>query len=422
MPPTSRRSVLALLGSSLTVAAGCTGSPEDSSQRTTATTTTTSMPSKTTTTETATQTETETPRVDKRLSTNGSWTQFQFDASKTGTNVEVSAVPDDGAVYWKRPRGGMPILEGRQIYTVERHDDESVLVQRDLADGTIQRTFRTGGGSQMDWVALGEDAVIAPTERGVVSVDRKTWTENWRVESLDAPGYGPTVSGSTVYISAGTFINDDGVVAAIDATSGETTWKNQVGNTSPVAVDDDFVYYTSGTELVAADATTGETAWRQSWESTVKAHPVVKGDRVFSIDQQVVRCSKRADGTVVWRHPVENGTSNGLAVDGHGSVVYADDEGLSSLDASTGERQWRADIGLAVTPSIGGEAVYAGTVRSPSQFVALDRETGDERWSHQLPETTVEGDVITNGAEGPPAVFDDGVLIRAVDGLYAFGT
>ena len=424
MSPTRRRAVLALLGSSLGLAAGCAGSSDDPSQTATATsgaTTERTTTTQRTTSETVTQTETSTPTVNRRLSTAGTWTQFQFAASKTGANTEATAVPDDGSVYWKRPKGGMPILDGRRVYAVERHRDRSLLVQRALETGEKERTFETGGGSQTNWVAASDDAVFAPTESGVISVDPATWTENWTAELLDAPAYGPTVSEGTVYVSAGSFVDDAGVVAAIDQATGERKWEHEVRNASPVAADGDRVFYAVGSDLLAVDAESGETKWRRSSDSTVKAHPILAGNRVFSVDQHAVRCSNRTDGTVVWTHSVEGGTANGLAADGRGHIVYADDEGVGALDAATGTRQWRSDVGLAVTPSAGAEAIYVGTVRGPSQFVALDPESGDERWSRSFPDVTVEGDVVTSGAEGPPAVFDGGILVRAADGLYAFG-
>ena len=89
------------------------------------------------------------------------------------------------------------------------------------------------------------------------------------------------------------------------------------------------------------------------------------------------------------------------------------DEGLYSLDAATGRVNWRHDAGerISGSPTLIGDLVYASTIAHvprEGRTFALDRETGEEVWSHP------------DGRYSPAVSSDDLLIITGVRALYGF--
>jgi len=133
--------------------------------------------------------------------------------------------------------------------------------------------------------------------------------------------------------------------------------------------------YTEGAVLHALDASTGETAYR------------------IATDTGAIYGSLAGRGTHVY-----GGTTSG-------SVV--------AFDVDAREVAWQAELGEYVNSvAVSAETVFAGS--HTGAVAALDRVTGDERWS-----TALEGEKVEVRAR--PAVTAETVYVAATDGnLYAF--
>ncbi|MFC6768865.1 PQQ-binding-like beta-propeller repeat protein [Natrinema soli] len=193
------------------------------------------------------------------------------------------------------------------------------------------------------------------------------------------------VGDGTVYLVA-----DDGQVRAIDAVDGSLQWETEITVASreepveamgPPAVAHDTVYVTSkGDEpnLTALDVASGDVRWQESdLGSETNLSPTVADELVFLLADK---------------------------------VLYA-------LDAHDGERRWQFEPGT-VTTDDGRErgdylqrdsvAVAGGTVfaLSNKRLIALDAETGDERWTDGVE------DWASNTFSGRP-IAADGVVAAA---------
>ena len=164
----------------------------------------------------------------------------------------------------------------------------------------------------------------------------------------------PRLGADMAYIGS-----DDGYVYALDAASGEVSWRFEAGasyysspfpaggsyysSPFPTVVDGAVYVGSADGNVYALDAGSGELHWRFEAEDEVSVHQAV------------------VDGTVY-------ATSAG----GH---VYA-------LDADTGELHWRYSIGLRSHPylAISG-MIFVGGGRGTLH--ALDSATGEVRWGLQ---------------------------------------
>ncbi|WBU56958.1 PQQ-binding-like beta-propeller repeat protein [Paracoccus sediminicola] len=166
-----------------------------------------------------------------------------------------------------------------------------------------------------------------------------------------------------------------------------------------VAYEAGRVFVTTGFgELVALDAASGGVLWRQRVTAPIGGAPTVQNGVVYVTDRSATGYAVRAsDGKLQWQVagiPQPTGVMGvaAPAVDGD-LVVFPFASGqLLAVDAETGIERWSAQVagnrvGRAVAyirdmtgePVITGDAVYAGT--SSGRIAAFDRQTGMELWS-----------------------------------------
>ena len=232
--------------------------------------------------------------------------------------------------------------------------------------------------------AAGADSAIPPAISGGVvylptdgdafyALDAATGRVNWQTAGNFAM---PSASADTLFFDA-----PDDVLVARDLTTGQTLWQATPGNRfwTPL-VDSGTVYYPSeGNLIVARDARTGEERWVS--EQTAVAS----------------RSAALADGILV------------AGSDGH--HVYG-------VDQATGKTRWQYALGgdgaTIQTPAIANGIAYAGTFGGgQNTFVALDLQTGAERW--RLDGTDEDSFGAAGVADGLVFVPSDSGALRALD-------
>lgn len=311
---------------------------------------------------------------------------------------------------------------------------------RDRADGTLV----SEGAS----VAAGDIRGITPI--GISGPNVVVFGQNGRTENLVIFALRPdgTSSQSTVLYEgagpnelqarAGRLADGEAVLVTADnrndATrlrrvkwpSGETVWDRTIGGTGlrveDIAVDEDTVVLTSDETTAGLDniwalsRDSGDVLWSQRLPIG-EAVPVVDGDNLYlpinayndeNLENQVRAVSKRT-GETAWTFEVRNPPRTGVAAaDGRAYIVA--DSTMYAVDAGSGTAQWRFTVDRK--PGISGDAnglpivcqdtILLGSTLAtdgePARVRAVDRSSGEQRWSFGLPGEAVQSPMPADGA------------------------
>lgn len=215
-------------------------------------------------------------------------------------------------------------------------------------------------------------------------------------------GRTPTVADGVVYVCS-----VDGFLAAIDATTGEETWRFEADAgedatfwATPVP-SGDTLYAHGDSGVFALDRETGEPNWRVEPE-VERLRPrtlaVVDGTVVLERGRTVVAGLDASSGEERWRYDVgEYATNSSLAV-ADGTVYFAALDGtVHAVGIDAGRRRWRREVTEGRTR---GVSVVDGTVYLTSNSVhAVDAESGDPEWTLDVHERATLDDCPNDGGQ-----------------------
>lgn len=184
------------------------------------------------------------------------------------------------------------------------------------------------------------------------ALDGRTGEERWRFAPEGRIWGQPIVVGETAFVGSTWFPDESqeastGRIYALDATTGTERWRHDYDEGNNV----DFhvaggggTVYVAGVgdddrEVLALDAGSGRERWRVGFDGTVEVAPVLVGDAVY----------------------VASG-DNGLF--GSGQTWLGAGTNVDALDAASGERRWRVELGVgpAFVPAVDDGAVYGVTL------------------------------------------------------------
>ena len=171
----------------------------------------------------------------------------------------------------------------------------------------------------------------------------------------------PVFANGIIYL-----MSSNGRLAAIDSATGATVWTFKPKPATPlfssVAVADGVVYVAQYKRLYALDAQTGEKLWKFKTKGLALSGPLVVGSTIY---------------------------------------FSCFDNNLYAVNAETGKKRWKRDIGDSDTPPVYDNGiVYVSALDSESNqslLLALDSETGQEKWRIQKPAATAWSNGITIG-------------------------
>ncbi len=299
--------------------------------------------------------------------------QNMFRGNAAHTGVYGTAGPRElKGVKWAFKTGG-PVVGSPTVVDGVAYvgSDDLHLHAVDTATGREKWKFKTGGIVRST-PAVADGLVYFGSYDGVFhALETATGAEKWKFalpgerkfEARGLHGYlprtqvipdfwdlylsSPSVVGGVVYVGCG-----DGCCYALDAASGALKWKFEtqgVVHSSP-AVDGGTVFFGSwDTYLYAVDAATGREKWKFK-----------TGEDAANHNQTGIQSSP-------------------AVVDG---VVYfgCRDSNVYAVDAATGQQKWKYKITwVNASAAVDGGTVYFGT-SIPAFFVALDAQTGKERY------------------------------------------
>lgn len=264
---------------------------------------------------------------------------------------------------------------------------------------------------------------------------KQVW-ENNEGALLEFP---PVMSGKRIFQLA-----DNGILSAIDKSTGRTIWKRDLGalSASTPAVVGDRVYATvlsrtggEGGRIAALNAKTGAIVWSRDLPSRSESSPMVdKGKVIFGSEDGTVYALRTTNGSTVWTYhaggavkasptlfkgilyfgdysgnvqaisertgrriwvvgsegaPLGSGTFYSTAAVAYGRVYLGNTDGrIYAYEAATGRLAWAVQTGAyvyaspAVTDAPGlGPTVYEGSY--DGKFYAINARTGAIDWTHQ---------------------------------------
>jgi outer membrane protein assembly factor BamB len=318
------------------------------------------------------------------------------------------------------------------------------------------------GTSKAFWNMMGHDSrntYFQPEETLLTTRNAADLKEKWRFE---VKGFPP---GSAVIAEGKVFVMASGATFAIDLDTGNQLWmRDDITGTASLAYADGFVYaHTSaGANLYKLSAADGSTQWGPVQSNPTQSRcdgtssPIVAGKTVLvghscgvpevtgGADQLAARGGVEAfntdDGSQLWTYwTVPESGENGamvwstVSVDIDAGVVFAatgnnyslggeHSDSIHAIDLESGERKWVTQVrsgdtwslssGMPTTGTdtdfganpilvdIAGQKLVAAGDKGAS-FWALDRETGDKKWSYEKlsdSHTPNNGGVLNNGA------------------------
>ena len=191
-------------------------------------------------------------------------------------------------------------------------------------------------------------------------------------------------------------------------------WHVAVGRAirgSPAVAEGIVAVGTAERNVALVDRTTGDLLWRSRVNGTIRAGPLLDGDRLYIAsegqpDDGRVYALRLRDGKVLWRARTGSVVAP-LAFDG--AAVYAvTEEGLVlRIEPERGSIQWRAQLEGAVraAPVVTPQGLIVATTNDV--LYLLDRNTGTIRGQLDLPGTVV----------GTPATDGKRLYLATMNGL-----
>ena len=205
----------------------------------------------------------------------------------------------------------------------------------------------------------------------------------------------PAISGDTIYVAG-----NDGLVLALDKTSGKRRWKQdfELSFSGAVGVDEGLLLLgTADGEVLALSAADGVELWRTEVHGEIMAPPQTNGKIVVvqSYDGKL-RGLDAADGSELWVYdsnlPVLTlrGTSTPIIFERRAIAAFGNGKVLA-FDLATGAINWEVRVAIAQGRSeidrivdIDGSMSLAGTslyaVSYQGRLAAIDVVSGRKAW------------------------------------------
>jgi len=320
-------------------------------------------------------------------------------AFETGGSIAASPAVANGVVYISSTDGF--------LYAI------------DAATGQANWSVEIGYSEAPPAVADGVVYVGGPRNT-LYAIDADTGEEIWQALGgrFDALVSSPAIVDGKVYVGSAA----DGNFYALDAATGQIEWSAKVGwiKASPAVVDGVVYVIQKSLNVYAFDAATGEEQWMFEAGNLVASYlssPAVADDTVYAFSNydSYLYAIDTASGQSRWAYsvPITDSAFNSLNASpavANGTVYIGGSNGLSAIDATTGQERWTfaADRMLDSSPVVVDGIVYAA---SSETFYAIDAETGQQIWS-----TPSESTLLST-----PAIVDGVIYLAFGRWLVAFG-
>jgi outer membrane protein assembly factor BamB len=241
---------------------------------------------------------------------------------------------------------------------------------------------------------------------------KKLWVNNANT-LLEFP---PVLAGDDLFQ-----LGDNGVISAIDKTTGHTIWKRSLGllSASTPAVVNKVVYATvlkragggSG-RVFALKASTGATIWSRNLASASESSPLFDNGKLFFGSQNgTVYALNASNGSVIWTYHAGGSVKASPSLSG-GALYFGDYSGhVQAISERTGRRIWISSSEGALLGSgtfYSTSAVFYGRVylgNTDGRVYAYDAATGKLDWAVQTGAFVYASPAVTNAPGLGPTIY-----------------
>ena len=281
----------------------------------------------------------------------------------------------------------------------------------------------TGGSPVWAGIERADDGTLyVANENGVLHAISGSGQVRWKFATGKAVRAQPRVLGGGVYLHS-----DSGFLYKLDAKSGAELWRarvdvgsharlptNEKGTRwdrygSSVMADGKHLYLASRDQhLYALDLKTGREAWRVAAGDIMTATPALYRDLViFAAYDGKVRAVSARDGAPRWTFDATLAVPGDLTVSGDRVLLGSRSYDLISLNAATGQEQWRRYYWFSwieSPPVVRDGVVYTGS-SDATNIYAIDLADGALRWKTAVPgyswqRTAVDSRTVVAGTVG----------------------
>ncbi len=243
---------------------------------------------------------------------------------------------------WTAPSTGMPASDGREVALTSARSHITLL------DGAGKVRWQVDHPSLRDVApTLTADAVLVPTEEGLVAFDRAGGRRRWEAavgERVNTPLVAGTRAVATTW---------EGTLVAVDLADGRVAWRTPLGGASfgPAAVAGPTAVVATfdtgrAAGAVAVDVATGRPRWTVPLPPDGVSAPAVSGETVVVVAGDIsAHGLALADGATRWRQRLKGSGSPEVPPlpQPDGSVLVAHRQGgVALVDGRDGTVRWEA--------------------------------------------------------------------------------
>jgi outer membrane protein assembly factor BamB len=286
-----------------------------------------------------------------------------------------------GGVVWK-------FVTGKQINaspavgpdgTVYVGSDDHYVYALNGNTGALRWRFLTAGALETSPVVTKSNVVyVGGNDTWIYALSGRSGAVVWRFKTGSQVATPVVGSDGTVYAGADR-------IYAFDGKTGAIRWTHALDNdaATPVAAGPNAVYVADHEgNVTGLDSATGQPLWRQSLTGDALYMPCVS-NREIVVATDKLYALRPNSGDVCWSYTGGGNQWSTPVMSGNRSIVAgSDDQGVYSVDAVTGDRQWRFDTGdpMISFPAVGPHGTVYVSCEGNGMVYALDGRTGLPKW------------------------------------------
>ncbi len=278
-------------------------------------------------------------------------------------NGQIAGLDPRGRALWRTALGSdarsTPAVGGGSVYVVTVRGE---LVSLDVSSGRIRWRKDVGGPLLFGAGPVVENGKIyLATSYGSVRAFSDDGKELWKRDLEEGVFSSMASHGGLLYVGT-----DRSRIHAIEKESGDVKWSfttdSRIFTASPVVHEGTLFVGCYGGSFYALSARSGRLKWMYRAGRAILSSPAFSGDMVYvGSEDGVLHALKIGTGKRAWDFRTGSSIVAGPDVS-RGAVIVPSGSAVFSLDAGSGELNWKQGLRSGVTTpvTVAGDAAYVG--------------------------------------------------------------